>query len=188
MTKGERQELSSLIRKREKVMKAQAEERSAALLAEFEAQSAKIHHYDEDPVWARLTQDAREAVDKARIELAARCKEMGIPEEFAPQLEFHWHGRGHNAVSSRRDELRRAAKAKIVLIEKEAVTRIERMSLEAQTSIIASGLESDAARAFLGSMPAMDKLMPPVQFDEIQSLVETKRAQRRLSYGGEYDA
>ena len=36
MTKGERTELGQLIRKREKVMKSQAQERSAALIAEFD--------------------------------------------------------------------------------------------------------------------------------------------------------
>jgi hypothetical protein len=31
-------------------------------------------------------------------------------------------------------------------------------------------------------MPALEALMPPIAFDEIQSLVETRRSQRRLSY------
>lgn len=185
MTRGERQELGQLIRKRERVMKIQAQERSAALIAEFDAQSAKIHHYDEDPVWQRAQAEAQKAIDIAKVEIAARCSELGIPAEFAPGLEMYWHGRGHNAVRERRAELRRAAKSRVEAIEKEAITRIERMSLEAQTEVVANGLESDAAKAFLGAMPAMDALMPPVQFDEISSLVEAKRAQRRL---GHYDA
>jgi hypothetical protein len=93
-----------------------------------------------------------------------------------------WHGRGHNAVAERRAELRRAAKSRVDAIEKEAVTKIERLSLQAQTEIIANGLESDAAKEFLNAMPALEALMPPIAFDEIQSLVETRRSQRRLSY------
>jgi hypothetical protein len=65
MTRGERTELGSLIRKREKVMKSQAQERSAALLAEFDAQSAKIYHYDDDPVWAKVESEAKAAVEAA---------------------------------------------------------------------------------------------------------------------------
>ena len=107
MTKAERQELSQLIRKREKVMKSLAQERSATLLAEFDAQSAKIHHYDEDPIWQRVHAEAKEMMDRATVEIAARCRELGIPAEFAPGLEMFWHGRGHNAVASRRAELRR---------------------------------------------------------------------------------
>lgn len=181
MTKGERTELGQLIRKREKVMRAQAQERSAALLAEFDAQSAKIHHWDEDGVWLKAKEEAEKAVEEARIAVAARCEAMGIPAEFAPSMQLTWYGRGHNAVAERRTELRRAAKSKIDALEKEAITKIERMSLEAQTQVIASGLESEAAKTFLNAMPSMDLLMPPVEIGEIQSLIEAKRAKRRVS-------
>lgn len=179
MTKGERTELGQLIRKREKVMRAQAQERSAALLAEFDVQSAKIHHWDEDAIWARAKDEAEKAVEEARLSVAARCEKLGIPVEFAPTLQLTWYGRGHNAVADRRAELRRAAKSKIDALEKEAITKIERLSLEAQTQVIASGLESEAAKTFLNSMPSMDALMPPVEIGEIQSLIEAKHAERR---------
>lgn len=182
MTKGERADLLSLVKKREKVMKAQATERSAALLAEFDAQSAKIYHYDDDATWAALFADAQAAVDKANEEIAKRAKERGIPTEFMPGLAFGWHGRGHNAVSERRQELRRAAKSKIEALEKEAATKIERLSLQAQTEIIASGLDSESAKAFLEAMPKLEALMPPIDVGEIQTLVETRRAERRLAY------
>jgi len=179
MTKGERQELGQLIRKREKVMRAQAQERSAALLAEFDAQSAKIYHYDDDPVWAKVEAEAREAVEAAQRQINERCKELGIPEEFAPGLSFGWYGRGHNAVAQRRQELRRAAKSKIEALEKEAITKIERLSLEAQEQVISAGLESEAAKAFLQNMPTMDALMPPIEIGEIQGLIDKRRSEAR---------
>lgn len=182
MTKGERADLLSLVKKREKVMRAQAVERSAALLAEFDAQSAKIYSYDDDATWQALHAEAQAAVDKANEEIAKRAKERGIPAEFAPGLAFGWHGRGHNAVADRRAELRRAAKSKIEALEKEAITKIERLSLTAQTEIVASGLDSDSAKAFLDAMPKLEALMPPIEIGEIQTLVETRRAERRLSY------
>ncbi|MGH9560545.1 MAG: hypothetical protein ACRD3S_03740 [Terracidiphilus sp.] len=183
MTKGERDQLLQLVKKREKVMKVKAQERSALLLAEFDAQSAKIHHYDEDAVWQRVHAEAEKAIEKAQIAIAVRCKELGIPSEFAPGLEIYWRGRGHNAVAERRSELRRAARSRIESIEKEALSKIEALSLEAQTEIIANGLESAAAKAFLDSMPKIEALMPPVQVSEIQSLVEAKRQeQKRLGY------
>lgn len=182
MTKAERQELTSLIRKRERVMKIKAQERSAALLAEFDAQSAKIYHFDDDPLWEQAEAEARKAIEEANLQIAARCQQLGIPAEFAPGLSFFWHGRGHNAVADRRTELRRAAKSRIEAIEKEALSKIEALSLQAQTEIIAQGLESDTAKEFLAGVEPVEKLMPPVQFDEIQSLVETRRQQRRLSY------
>ena len=187
MTRGERTELGSLIRKREKVMKSQAQERSAALMAEFDAQSAKMYHFDDDAVWAKAEQEAKAAVEAANRSIFERCRELGIPEEFAPSVAFNWYSRGHNMAAERRQELRRAAKSKVEALEKEAVTKIERLSYEAQSEIISSGLESDAAKLFLTSMPSMDALMPPIEIGEIQSLIDKKHSDRRLSVG-HYDA
>lgn len=189
MTKGERAEMGQIIRKREKVMKAQARERSAALIAEFEAQSAKIHHWDEDAIWASAKAEAEKAVQQAQAVIEQRCTALGIPKEFAPGVNFFWHGRGHNAAADRRSELRLAAKKKIEALETEAVTRIERLSLEAQEQVVRSGLESQAARDFLDAMPKIEALMPPVQVGEIQSLLDARTKERRgaISYSGEYN-
>jgi len=182
MTKGERDQLLQLVKKREKVMKVKAQERSAILLAEFDAQSAKIHHWDDDPTWAEVKAETDRAIEKAQIAIAARCSELGIPAEFAPGLQMFWHGRGHNGVAERRTELRRAAKSKVEAIEKEALSKIEQFSLEAQTQIIAHGLESEAAKLFLEQMPALEALMPPLDIEPIQQLVDSKLAERRLRY------
>ncbi len=168
MTKGERDQLLQLVKKRERVMKVKAQERSAILLAEFDVQSAKVHHWDEDEIWKQVMDEATAAIEKAQVAIAARCKDLGIPVEFAPGINMFWHGRGHNAAADRRAELRRAAKSKI-----------EALSLEAQTEIVAHGLESDAAKQFLESMPRLDTLMPAFQVTEIQALVDAKRAERR---------
>jgi hypothetical protein len=183
MTKGERAELGLLIRKREKVMKATARERSLALLAEFDAASAKIFHYDEDPVWQKAQAEAAAAVKAAQEVVEQRCATLGIPAEFAPSLNFYWSGRGHNAVADRRQELRRAAKSRIEAIEAEAIAKIERLSLEAQTEVVANGLESQAAKSFLQHMPSVEALMPSVPVTEIQSLVEAQRAKQRREIG-----
>lgn len=192
MTKGERMELGALIRKREKVMRAQAEERSAALLAEFEAQSSKEFAWDEDPVWEQAFTAVRQAIDEGNREIDKRCEQLGIPKEFRPAILSTWIGRRENGVKQRQDELRRTAKAKIEALERAAISKIEKLSLGAQTEIIASGLESEAAQTFLKSMPAMDVLMPPIQLDEIQSLLQSEREKQgrrpALGYLGAFDA
>jgi hypothetical protein len=187
MTKGERTELGQLIRKREKVLKTGAAERSAAMMAEFDRQLAAIYSYDDDEIWKRATDMAKAAVDKAQQEVMERCRDLGIPPEFAPGLSMSWHGRGQNALSERRAELRRMAKSKIELIEKEAITKIEKMSLAAQTEVIANGLQSDAAKAFLEAMPPIETLMPSVDATEVKQLVEAKRAKQRANWYGEPD-
>ena len=59
------------------------------------------------------------------------------------------------------------------------MSRIEQLSLDAQTEIIAHGLESSSSRAFLERMPAVETLMPPLEVGQIQQLVDAKRAERR---------
>jgi hypothetical protein len=178
MTKGERVELGQLIRKREKVMKSFAAERAAQMLAEFDRQSAEIYSFDQDETWKKATIEARTAVAEANKIIASRCKEMGIPEEFAPSVDFGWHERGQNEVAGRRAELRRMASSRIKAIEAETITKIERMSLTAQTEVIANGLESAAARQFLDSMPSLESLMPSLNMGEVQAALEDRQQRR----------
>lgn len=189
MTKAERAELGSLIRKREKVMKSIADERAGVMMADFEAQSAAIYSYDDDAVWAEAVKDAEAAVQLAEQVIAKRCEERGIPREFAPTLKVGWFGRGQNAVAERRAELRQVAKKRIEAITLEAKAKIERMSLDAQTAVTMSGLESEAAKAFLEHMPKIEVLMPPVSAVEIKQLVDSRNEehQRRRNAYSDYN-
>jgi hypothetical protein len=179
MTKSERSELGQLIRKRERVMKSFAAERAAVMMAEFDAQLATIYPFDQDEVWAKSTREAEKVVEDANKLIAERCKELGIPEEFSPSLSFGWCGRGENEVAGRRAELRRMAASKIKAIEAETVTKIERMSLVAQTEVISNGLESAAAQEFLNRLPSLESLMPTLNATELQQIAEEKHQSRR---------
>lgn len=174
MTKSERVELGQLIRKRERVMKSLAAERAAIMLAEFDAQSAAIYSFDQDETWAKAMQEAEKAVSDANKAVASRCQELGIPKEFAPSVAVGWMERGQNAVASRRAELRRMAKSRIAAIEKETLTKIERLSLIAQTEVIANGLESAAARQFLEKMPELESMMPTINAAELKQIQDAK--------------
>lgn len=181
MTKAERSELLSLIRKREKVMKTAAAERSAAMMAEFEAQAAKIHSFNDDATWAKAKAEAQAAVEAAAREVEARCQQLGIPKEFAPDLAIHWYSRGENAVIQRMAELRRVAKRRIEAIEAEAVGRIERMALEAQTTLIAEGIDTDAARQFLeAASRGMEDFMPSLKYAEVETMMQPRARHRQI--------
>ena len=175
MTRSERQELGQLIRKRERVMKAQVAERGAAMLAEFENQCGSIYSFDQDETWAKAMQEAEKAVEDANKVVAARCKELGIPKEFAPSVAMGWMERGQNMVAARRTELRRMAKSRIAAIEKEAIAKIERSSLEAQTEVVANGLVSHAAKDFLERMPSLEVLMPSLDARELKKISDRNR-------------
>lgn len=179
MTKSERVELGQLIRKRERVMKSFAAERAVNMMAEFDKQSAAVYAFDQDEVWEKSVKEAETAVAKANKEIAARCAKLGIPEEFAPHVDFGWAERGQNAVASRRAELRRMALSRVRAIEAETITKIERLSLNAQTEVIANGLESQAARDFLEKMPSLEVLMPALDVQAIKELQDKEYEKRQ---------
>ena len=58
MTRRERDDLAKLVRQRERLMKTLAAQRSAELMADVEAQLARIYDFDEDEVWAAATEAA----------------------------------------------------------------------------------------------------------------------------------
>ena len=180
MTRAEREELGQLIRKRERVMKAQVSERGTAMLAEFESQCAAIYSFDQDETWAKAMQETEKAGADANKIIAARCKELGIPKEFSPSVVMGWMERGENMVAARRTELRRVAKTRIAAIEKEAIAQIERLSLEAQTEVVANGLVSNAAKEFLERMPALEVLMPSLDARKLKELNDRSRRKREL--------
>lgn len=182
MTKAERGDLLSLIKKRERVMKTMAAERSAEMIAEFEANAAKIYSFNDDAVWAKAKEEATLAVKEAQEAIAERCALLGIPKEFAPSLEIGWHGRGENAFAWRMTELRRAAKKRIEAIEAEACSRIERMSLEAQAELLSHGIDTDAARAFLETAKQdMAALMPSLRVVDVELMIAP--TMKRLTAG-----
>jgi hypothetical protein len=145
MNKGEREDLQRLIRQREKVLKSAARQRSSELLADFENQMGQEYSFDQDEVWAQAVKIVQPFVDKAQKQIAARCRELGIPEQFAPSVDLSWHARGYgNVLEKRRAELHRMAVTQIAAIETKATTEIEMSCLKAQEQIALAGLTSDA--------------------------------------------
>lgn len=168
MTKGERDDLQRLIRQREKVLKSAAKQRSTELLADFENQMAAEYHLGDDPVWEELAKSAYAEMEKIRKRISERCRELGIPAKFAPDLQLSWNHKGYgNALKKRVEELRIAAKAEIDAMEQRAIVQIELASVEAQTTIAVAGLTSDAARAFVQQLPTVENLMPQLSYQEI---------------------
>lgn len=172
MTKTDRKQLATLVRKRAKVAVARAAQRKAELKAQFEEQLAAIYTPDDDEAMKAIHSTADGVVEEAKVQLAERCQELGIPARFAPRLNLFWHGRGENALASRRAELRKVCYTRLDALEKEARTEIEASSVEIQTQLIAGGLDSEAAREFLASMPTPEELMPAVGLEEVRAQLQ----------------
>ena len=171
MTRTERDELGRLVRRRERFMKSQAKERSAHLLADFEQKLGALYEWDQDETWAALTRQAKDVAEAADVGLARRCEELGIPRQFRPKLSLSWYGRGENASKERRSELRKMAQTRIVAVERSAMSRIERWSLETQERLVAPALTSAAAQQFLGELPAVESLMPTFDESAVRKLI-----------------
>lgn len=185
MTKGEREDLIRLVKQRERVAKTAAEQRSAAMLAEFEAKISALHTFATNDVWKAAVDAAIEAAKDCNAKVEEEAARLGIPPEFRPRLQFTWARRGENEYETRRTELRRVAKSEIDALEKVARVQIETASVQAQTEIIAHGLISDAAREFLHRLPAVETMMPTLSVEAIQAkLAENARAKR--GYSGPY--
>jgi len=168
MSKAERKELAALVRRREKLAKSDVDRVAAERLASFEKQAASYYRADDDDVWAEHARVAEQAVADANVVIAERCHQLGVPDWTAPRISVSWSGRGENAAKDRVTELRRVAGTRVTAAAQAAKVEIERASLEVQTQLLAGGLESDEARAFLNSMPTADALMPAVTMAEIE--------------------
>ena len=79
MTKGERNSLERLMRDRAKVAKDDIESHAAMVMANVEAQLA-ARYPENHPAWADVTEHAERAVTEANIQIAQRCRALGIPE------------------------------------------------------------------------------------------------------------
>ncbi len=172
MTSAERNDLRSLIRQRARLMKTELKQRRLELMADFERQLSATFSYDQDETWKSAHALAEQAVDEAETVIQERCRELNIPKEFAPSISMRWYGRGENAVKERRAELRTAAKARLDALEASGKTEIERISVNGQTDLIADGLTSEAAQAFLEQMPSTQSLMPMLDLNQVQGLLE----------------
>jgi hypothetical protein len=178
MTRAEREDLQRLVLRREKVLKSATKQRSAGLVADFENQMGSEYSFDQDKVWRQAAEAAEREVSKAQRVVAGRCHELGIPDRFAPSLHLTWHHRGYdNRIEDRRKELRRMAQTQIAANEQRAIVQIEISCLDAQTQLAMAGLTSEAARAFVDRLPAIDTLMPRLSFAE--QLVSQRRFRNR---------
>lgn len=188
LSRNETHDLSMIIKDRTKVLRAHADEQAAACMADFEKKLAAVYSFDKDEVWKAATEAAQKVIKESQTKIAKRCKELGIPETFAPGLELQWRGRGENGLSGRRNELRRVAKTSIEAMTKAAITKIEKQSLDLRTQVVAMGLLSSEAKLFLESLAPIEDAMRALDFVEVErKLANEQQERRRLGRSHDYE-
>jgi hypothetical protein len=184
MSRAERLELAKLVRLRANVAKKDIEQRQAQLIADFEEQLA-ANYASTHEAWADVTSVAKKLVEEVDAEIARRCKELGLPEKYRPSLDLRWYGRGESASRERRAELRKVAQAKLEASAKGAKVEVDRSAAALLTQLTAGSLESSEAQEFLGRMPSIDQLMPPLTVGELDpDLAAAARLRERIGPSG----
>lgn len=172
LSKGDRDALLIVLRKRDKAMRAVAAQRRAANMAEFEKAISREVRWQEDGTLAQAVEYGIDAARQTDKMISERCEQLGIPDRFRPKLLWNWATRGENAVKERRAELRLMAKAHFDSQEKDALAKAELHSLDLQEQLIASSLTGADARAFLDKVPSVESLMPPMSENEVKALFD----------------
>jgi hypothetical protein len=168
MTKGERDELSKLVRLNFRVARGGIDQRKTELIADFEASLAKKWSlYDE--LWKDSVKVAKAAVKQTNKVIAERYAETGAPPEFAPELSMGWFSRGENESASRRGELRKVAVTRIEAKAIAAKQTLNEKEAAVLTKLARTALHSEEARAFLDEVPSLEALMPTISVEAIEA-------------------
>jgi hypothetical protein len=169
MTKSERAALERLVRYRAKVAKGDLESHADRLLANIEAQLAATYP-EAHAAWTDVTEHAERFIAEVDTQIAQRCRELGIPERFRPNIKCHWYSRGENAMKDRRAELRKVAQTELAARVKAAKNTVDRRAGDLLAQLVTGMLESSQAKDFLNAMPSVDDLMPPITLDDLKAI------------------
>jgi hypothetical protein len=171
MTKADRENLLRVARMRERVTKSGLQEVGAQLLVDLDKQLESSYSFDQDKIWRESIEMARQAAQEAQAKVKERCRELGIPDRFAPSIyRPGWISTGEQASKERRTELRQLARTQVDAMIKAGKRKVEEASFDVQTRIIASGL-TEQAKEFLEAMPTPEQLMPRLNLGEIEKML-----------------
>ena len=185
ITKSERDDLLQIVRGRARLAKDQVVAYGSKLKADFEKQLDAHYPWDSGETWTELARFMEKAKQEAQAKVVARNRELGIPEWAAPSIHWYWRDQGQQATKERKTELRRLAATQIDAMIKAAKSKVDETSLAIQTELYASGLTSDAATAFLKSMPTPEALLPAVDIVALETKLLHPSSRGRYQLGGE---
>jgi hypothetical protein len=176
MTRGERDELATVVRMNAKVARNDVDARKTELLADFEEQIATLYKAD-DERWAAAKDVAVRATDEANARIEAVFEEAGIPADYRPRLNLYWSSRGANATTERRTELRRVAASRLDAQARTAKVEIDRVEARLRSDLAARSLVTGEAKDWLSQLPSAAQLMPRLSVeDEVRRLLNDGRS------------
>lgn len=169
ITKGERTELRSLIRQRFKVLRAEVEARRAELEVEL-AERVQQHFAEEDKRWA----DAMYLIEEAAREANRKANDVlrGLNRDDLDLSVSHdltiVQARAISQPQAGRNVMHRNGIRRIEAQVKTALLQLDGQEADLLTRLVATGLESDDARNFLGEIPTVSALIPAARLLQLE--------------------
>lgn len=158
MSRTERNELISLLRRRAKVAKQDAEALAASMIARVEEQLSASFEAD-DVRWKDAIARTQKAVEELNERISQELTAEGLPERFHPGAGIAWHQRGETKEAYRRHELKSVARARITERLTQAKADIDRAVVAIESDLLAV-TTGEAARDYLLGMPTAENLLP----------------------------
>jgi hypothetical protein len=170
MTAKEQSNLLHIAKLRERTTKSGLAEVGAQLLVDLDKQLDSDYAFNSDAVWQEAKSVVDQAVSEAQAKIQERSHQLGIPDRFAPRISHTWTSQGEQAIKERKIELRQMARRQVDAMIKSAKRKVEEISCDAQTKILASSFSSEA-QALLDAMPSAEQLMPKLNLGELENML-----------------
>jgi hypothetical protein len=171
MTKSDRADLRSLIRQRFKVLRADVAARGAELESDLD-RVLDDRYAAEEKKWAEAVALIEEAAREANRKANDILRSLDLVE-----MRNVLNGNDYSIVSVRgmtmpvrqRERHRQEGLRRIEVTIQNALLELERQEANLLERLMLDGLESDAAREFLASIPTVTSLVPASRLLELES-------------------
>lgn len=170
ITKGERQELRSIVRQQFKVLRAEVEQRRAELLSSIEDEITEKYK-EKDQQWSVIQHEIHEACMEANRRINDALYNGGY--QVKGGSERMWVTTPPiSQPQADRMELRRHATVRITAQVKAALLKLDRDEADLLRNLAVGALESDEARAFLQAIPSVSELVPVARLHELEASLD----------------
>lgn len=163
MNTGERQALRQVVRQRMKVLRADVAARKAELQADVEAQITE-RYAQRDKLVADLNQVVENIWDQARKDARAAMERVQADH---PEVTLTATPTGYTVGNADRHHLRRRLLTEIESQVAAALVDIDRREADLIEELTVDGLETDAAKDFLGRIPTVGQLVPTARLHQL---------------------
>lgn len=172
ITKGERTELRGVVRQQFRVLQDEVQQRASELLAEARRE-VEGRYADIDTARADVDAQALAIVEKAQrdiVDLLGRHPETK-PRPGAGRIGWP----GVSWQPDARFDLQGQASTEIVARASAARLQLKRQEADLLRNLAVDALETEEARAFLGTIPTAAELVPAVRLAELEAQFEDGR-------------